>query len=295
MWSEGIESYVIQIERDIDGTLWAITQSEVLRSYDDGVLWESVDAVAEGASLRAFVRTADHWAIAGWLSNAAVVWIGSPGGPWTTTDVPFAVGQLMEPLGLGADGQAWFNYPMQSIGTVLRISAVGTIELMAESIGDVAGMMVIDGEHLLATRDGLFRSQDGGIWTAIDDVGLNCVVNHDGSWFGCVDALADVGAVGQWSGDHWQTTLQFADVAGPMDCPVPTDGSAEACDEEWKAVQAAFLLRLDPPTVPQEPKEEHKEEPASSCSLVTGSHKSWWLGLLALAVFRRRHHKARPD
>ena len=166
--------------------------------------------------------------------------------------------------------------------------AIGTIELIAESIGDVAGMVVGDGVNLLATRDGLLSSQDDGSWTSINEVGLNCIVERDGNWFGCSDALADIGAVGQWSGDNWETSLQLESVVGPMDCPAPTDGSADACDEEWKTAQAAFVLGTTSPlTQPQEPEAETDVEPTSSCSLGGGSGNGWWLGLLVWGMLRR--------
>jgi hypothetical protein len=196
---------------------------------------------------------------------------------------------------VGAEGEAWFNYPVQGIGTVVRISATGTIELIAESIGDVAGMMVSNAENLLATQDGLLRYEDDGTWASINEVGLNCIVERDGNWFGCLDALADIGAVGQWSGDSWQTSLQLGNVAGPMECPAPTDGSEDVCDEEWDAVQAAFLLGIaSPQPQPQEPEVEPEVKSPPSCSVGSGSSSSWWLGLLIWGRLRRTGGTARP-
>jgi hypothetical protein len=198
----------------------------------------------------------------------------------------------MEPVGVGPEGQSWFNYPIQGIGTVLRVSEAGIIELMAESIGDVAGLVVEDGVPHLGTREGgLLRSEDGGTtWTAVHEAGLNWLGNGSGGWVGCLDALAGVGAVARWTGNSWESLLELDEVTGPMNCPPPTDGSAEACAEEWEAVQAAFLLGTEPPRPPtSEPEVEDPVEvdETSACSFSGRPSGVWWiLGLTAL--LRRR-------
>ncbi len=295
-WAEGVESYVAQIERDDTGRLWGLTQSALIRSDDDGAEWLVVDEVQEGASLRAFVRWPNRWAVAGWSATGpAVLWVGAPGEAWTQAALPIDVSHLMEPLGLGPEGKAWFNYPFLGIGSILRVSEAGVVELVVEAIGDVAGLVVEDGLPLIGTRDGLLRSEDGGAtWTMVNAAGLNWLGDSTDGWIGCFDARAGVGSVAQWTGSGWHTLLELEEVVGPMDCPTPTDGSAEACAEEWETVHAAFLLGTDPPrSQASDPAADPPQEQNSGCSYSSRSSSTWWLLLVACMARQRRRAPAR--
>jgi hypothetical protein len=288
-WSagQGIDDHIAQIEQDGD-VVWALTLGGLWRSDDDGRTWQDADPVQEGASLRSFVRGPTEWFVAGWsAADEAVIWVGEPSGSWAATQVPFEVAQLMEPLGIGPAGAAWFNFPIRGPGTVVRVDSTGTIDVVAEAIGDVAGLVIELGMPLLGTRNGLLRSDDGGdSWTLVDGAGLNWIGADADGWLGCHDALAGVGAVARWTDGEWVSLLELDDVVGPLECAVPAD-AIEACAEEWEAVQAAFLLGTTPPT--SAPSTDSPIDEAAGCSVAGGGAG---LGWLLLAGARRRRDQA---
>ncbi len=286
-WSraEGLEGYVAQLEQEEDGALWALSPAGLMASADEGATWTLADPVDPGASLRAFVRTGpDAFAVAGWSTeDAPALWVGVLGLPWLQLPVPFDVGQLMEPLGLGPEGDAWFNYPVRGIGTVLRVSAAGEVEEVVRDVGDVGGLVVEGGLPHLGTRDGILRSDDGGAtWQLLDDAGLNGFTKDGHGWLGCMDALAGRGAVARWHEEGWEPEIELGEVAGPPECPADAVGSTDSCQGQWEEVLAAFERGIDPPGTQAPPVED---EAPVGCS--QGGGASAW-GLLLLLVGRRR-------
>jgi hypothetical protein len=277
-WGEGVDGYVAQLGEDGPG-VWGLTQAAIVRSEDGGASWSIADPVADGASLRAFVRGGDVWWVAGWsAADAPALWIGAPGGPWEEVAAPIDVGQLMEPLGVGPGGRAWFNYPVQGIGTVVAVSASGEVEVLVEDVGDVGGLVVDGDAALLGTRQGLLRSDDGGrTWAAVDGAGLNRFGRDAAGGGGCMDALAGVGAVARWSGAGWSPVLELADVQGPEGCGVVSDD----CAADWEDVHAAFVRGIEPPRT------QASEEASAGCG-VGGGGGGLWLGWLGAVARRRR-------
>lgn len=259
----GVREYVSQL--GVEDGLWGLTAAGLIRSEDRGETWFDVDSPG-GLAARAVVRLDAAWAVAGWsYDERAVVWVGRPGEGWTEVPVPFEIAQRAEPLGVGPDGWAWFNYPIQGEGTLLRASADGVVEELASGLGDVGGLRVSGGVPSLATRRGLLRSDDGGrAWAVVDDVGLNCI---GAAGTVCLDASEDLGVLGRWE-DGWRATLTFDQVA-PLACSDP----APTCAAMWDSAVAASLPLPEPPV---------ETEGAVGCSAAGGG------GWILLGLIRRR-------
>jgi hypothetical protein len=215
----------------------AVAPSRAQRVYATG--YQVAGALADGGQL----PPTAHFDI---TDDAGATWTESPlaGVAFGSTPLVYAVGvdranpDIVLMSSIGANPPTGDRLYRSSDGGRTWTEALATTGAILDVAIEATGGVII------AATGGAFESADRGATFApmAGAPQLACVGQRgDGQVFGCAANWApdNAAVVASSGGAAWRKVFQFAELAGPVDCPAGT-GEQDSCGPMWPSVQQQF-------------------------------------------------------